>query len=156
MTFMRIAQIGVAVLAAALAPAAGFAAVGGSLSLLTISFGIALAHAVLLGLPTFLVLRTKNWVNGISTPVAGFIIGAIPVGVLSWPMRYSDLKSNAWTGPERVQTMLDGVPTLAGWLPDLQGLLFFCAFRAVGGNTFWATLRVSGHLPCCPSAADDY
>ncbi len=155
MTFMRIAQIGVAVLAAALAPAAVFAAVGGSLSLLTISFGIALAHAVLLGLPTFLVLRTKNWVNGISTPVAGFIIGAIPVGVLSWPMRYSDLKSNAWTGPERVQTMLDGVPTLAGWLQYLQGLLFFGAFGALGGIAFWATLRVAGQLPFRRADAED-
>src|SRR6266849_8771845 len=58
-------------------------------------------------------------------------------------------------GPERVQTMLDGVPTLAGWLQYLQGLLFFGAFGALGGIAFWATLRVAGQLPFRRADAED-
>jgi len=51
--------------------------------------------------------------------------------------------------------MLDGVPTLAGWLQYLQGLLFFGAFGALGGIAFWATLRVAGQLPFRRADAED-
>jgi hypothetical protein len=139
MTRAQLVEVGVAVLAASLAPAVVFAALGGSLSLLTIAFFVALAHAVTLGLPFYLLLRLKNWINGISTPLAGFIIGAIPVGVVTWPLRFPELRTNASVGG--VQTMIDGMPTAAGWLQYLQGLLFFGAFGFVGGLAFWATLR---------------
>ena len=46
----------------------------------------ALGHAVLLGLPLFLVFRLKWWVNVMSCVALGFAVGAVPAGVLTWPM----------------------------------------------------------------------
>lgn len=147
MTPVVVAQLGIAVLAASLAPALVFAAMSGSFALLTVAFVIALAHAVVLGLPLFLLLRRKGWVNGVSTTIGGLIVGATPVAVLTWPLRYSDLRSNSWIGPDRVQTMIDGAPTVAGWLQYAQGSLYLGAFGLLGGLAFWATLRLTGQLP---------
>jgi hypothetical protein len=126
-------------LAAALAPALVFAAFGGSYRLLTIGFLVALAHAVLLGLPSYLLARSKGWVNIASAVIAGFCIGAIPVGVLTFPLDSG--KSNVWVGG--VQTIVDGLPTTAGWVEYLKGLLLFGGYGLLGGLAFWATLRIA-------------
>jgi hypothetical protein len=41
-----------------------------------------------------------------------------------------------------VQTMIEGVPTLAGWLQYLEGVFFFGACGACGGLFFWFSLRI--------------
>lgn len=56
-----------ALLFADLAPAVAVAVMGSHIELMPIAFGIALAHALVLGLPLFLVLRLKRLVNAIST-----------------------------------------------------------------------------------------
>ena len=102
-------------LAAALAPAAVFAALGGSVRLLTLGFLVALAHAVLLGLPFYLLLRMKGWVNAASTAIGGFFIGVVPAGVVSLPLESA----------------------------NVEGLLAFGGLGLLGGLAFWATLRVT-------------
>src|SRR5262249_55384925 len=72
------------------------------------------------------------------------LIGAIPVGLFAWPKNYPSLKTTA--SVDGVPTIIDGVPTLAGWLGYLQTLGMFAAFGAVGGLVFWLTLRWSGVL----------
>ena len=61
----------------------------------------ALGHAVLLGLPLFLVFRLKGWVNVMSCVALGFAVGAVPAGVLTWPMEHPELHTSA---------SVDGVP----------------------------------------------
>ena len=73
----------VAALAAATAPALLFAAFTGSLGMGAFAFIIALPHALVLGLPLFLVLRAKGWVNAGSSLGGGFLVGAIPMAVLT-------------------------------------------------------------------------
>jgi|SRR5258706_15824951 hypothetical protein len=55
------------------------------------TFVIALAHAVLFGLPLFLVFRSKGWINIMTCVVFGFAFGAVPDGVLTWPMQHAAL-----------------------------------------------------------------
>ena len=60
------------------------AAIGGSPALLlfiVIGFGIALGHALLLGLPLYLLMRTDGASAGFAT-LAGGMIGALPISLL--------------------------------------------------------------------------
>lgn len=136
-----------AALIAALLPAAVFAMVAGSLKILPLAFAVALAHAFVLGLPLFLLLRRAGWANGFSATAAGFGIAALPLGALTWPLNHSGARYSSWIGPERVPTVVDGSPTLAGWLHYLETLAQFGAFGALGGLAFWVAVSRFGLLP---------
>jgi hypothetical protein len=40
-----------------------------------------------------------------------------------------------------VQTMINGVPTVAGWISYIEGVLFMGAFGTLGGLAFWMVWR---------------
>lgn len=154
MRLQQVASLVIALLAAALAPAIVLGAMGGTLPQITLAFVIALIHSFVLGLPLFLILRVKvkNWGTGLSILVAliaGFAIGAIPWGAFTWPLKISSfvMKTNTWIGPDHVQTVRDGIPTLAGWLEYIKGLSMFGAIGALGGFAFWVALKLLGDLP---------
>ena len=100
---------------------------------------MATAYVVVLGIPTYLLLRKLNAIRWWSTIGAGFILGAIPEAISSWPLRYSELQTSATV--DGVQTMIDGAPTLAGWMQYTWGVAFVGACGAVGALAFWAVSR---------------
>ena len=104
---------------------------------------ISSAHVVLLGVPAYALLRWRNAVRWWSILASGFVLGAAPMAIWSWPLQYADLKTSATF--DGVQTMLDGAPTTAGWVQYLQGVLFFGAWGLVSGLAFWLTLRAMSH-----------
>jgi hypothetical protein len=138
-----VAGLTAALLLAALAPAAVEAALDQSVGLLPLAFGIALAHAVLLGLPLFLLLRWKRRVNAAWSIAGGFLVGMVPGAILTWPWRPGSGSSSSSNG---VPTVVDGVPTLAGWIGYGETLTILGAFGALGGLVFWLTLKLSGAL----------
>lgn len=89
----------------------------------------------MLGLPAYLLLRYLKLIRWWSTLSAGFILGAVPMAIFTWPLRYSDMKTSS--SVNGVQTMVDGVPTTAGWLQFIEGVLFFRAFGFVAALVFW-------------------
>jgi hypothetical protein len=90
------------------------------------TFCIALGHATLFGLPLFLIGKSREWISLISCIVAGGAVGALPIGVLTWPA--------------------DAGFAVDGWSAYLQPLLYFGLFGALGGLGVWAILiRVSPH-----------
>lgn len=141
MTLRQITNTVLAALAAAIAPSALVAALSGSLQILPFVFFVALAHALVLGVPLFLLLRRKAWANGFSATAAGFGIGCLPVGVLTWPLRLAGSGSNSWIGPERIPTVVDGVPTSAGWLAYGELVVQFGGYGALAGLAFWLAIR---------------
>jgi len=94
---------------------------------------------VVLGLPAFLLLRWKRLVHWWSAIGGGFLLAALPMALSAWPMRYSHTKSSAVING--VQTMIDGVPTAAGWLQYGAGVVMFGGLGAVGGLCFWLVWR---------------
>src|SRR4051812_44973177 len=83
-----------------------------SLILTRMIFLVALAHALGLGLPTFFFLRSRNQVGVVSCAVGGFLIGAVPLGVLALISMF------------RLQTASSGgVPTVVNGMPMLAGLI---------------------------------
>jgi hypothetical protein len=126
---------------AAAAPAVVFAVWAMSAKIFVPAFLIALAHALLLGVPLFALLRWKKWVNPITTVFGAFVVGCIPIAIWSWPLRYPELKTTA-SNSTWGQTMIDGVPTTAGWLSYASGVLTFGGFGIVAGVVFWFYLRI--------------
>jgi len=142
MTRHYLASCVAAFLFAALIPAFILAGLTGSVGLAAIAFYIALGHAILLGLPLFLILRSRQWINAISSTVGGFIVGVIPGGVLSWPLT----PGGGSVSIRGVPTVVDGIPTAAGWAQYLEILFYLGCFGAVAGFVFWLVLKVSGGL----------
>jgi hypothetical protein len=91
----------------------------------TFTFAIALGHAVLLGLPLF-----------------GFAVGALPDGVLTWPMQHFVLYTSASVdgGP----TMPERIITAAEWISYIKPVIYCGSLGALGGLVFWVIVLWSG------------
>jgi hypothetical protein len=84
------------------------------------TFFVALGHASLFGLPLFLIGKSREWISLASCIIAGGAVGALPIGVLTWPA--------------------DAGFAVNGWSAYLQPLLYFGLFGALGGLAFWTIL----------------
>jgi hypothetical protein len=82
--------------------------------------------------------------------LSGFIMGAIPEGILTWPLRFTELQSSAVANG--VQTMINGVPTMAGWLQFFAGAAFFGACGVAGAAGFWLVWRKNPNTLFNPDA----
>jgi hypothetical protein len=144
----QIADAAASFLFAALAPASVMAALWYTTKVgpmvFTITFAIALAHAVLLGLPLFLILRSRGWVNVMSCVAFGFVIGAAPAGVLTWPMHCPELHTSRPV--DGVPTILNRAVTAAGGASYVKPLIYFGSLGALGGFAFWVSLIGCGTL----------
>jgi len=103
------------------------------------STAISASYVLILGVPAFLLLRWLNAIRWWSTLGAGFVLGAVPVAIFTWPLRYAEFKSSA--SVDGVQTMIDGVPTLNGWFQYIYGASFMGACGAAGALAFWLVWR---------------
>jgi hypothetical protein len=140
-----------ATLLGALAPALIVSGFAQSLAILPLAFEVTLGHAIIIGLPVALFYRAKRWTRLTATMAGAFVIGAVPGGVLTWPVSPSFRTTASVDG---VATIINGVPTLAGWLNYLEGLAALGGLGALGGLVFWLTLRSCGVLaaPDCEGA----
>ncbi|HEY1541748.1 MAG TPA: hypothetical protein VGG01_05020 [Xanthobacteraceae bacterium] len=129
-----------ALLFAGLTVAAAFLVGSRSFQLVPYVIVVALAHAVILGLPLFLLLNAWGRIGIAPSIVGGFAIGCLPVGLLTFPAWLNE-SFNAWSGG--AQTVVNGVTTVAGWLEYLQFIGIFGSLGAIAGATFFATLRVT-------------
>ena len=153
----QIADTATAFLFAGLAPALVMAALWQTAEIAPLAFvftfGIALAHAVLFGLPLFLVFRSKGWINILTCVVFGFAVGAVPDGVLTWPMQHAVLYASSSRSVDGVSTIIDGVITAAGWVSYVKPVIYCGLFGALGGFAFCVALIWSG--TCGKAAAVD-
>lgn len=108
-----------------------------------LSLYVSTGHVLILGIPSFIVMHIKNVIYWWSSIFAGFILGCIPIGIWTWPLKYPELKTSSshWDGEKMVQTMIDGVPTMAGWVSYMSGVSFMGLFGAIGGLSFWLIWR---------------
>jgi hypothetical protein len=152
----QIAGVATAVLCAGLAPALVMAALWHTAEVVPLAFAftfvIALAHALLLGLPLFLVLRSKGLVNVVTTVVFGFAVGAAPDGVLTWPMQHAAYTMIA--SVEGVSTIIDGILTAAEWVSYIKPVIYCGSLGALGGLAFWVALPCAGGSGKAALAAD--
>lgn len=104
---------------------------------------IAASHVFILGAPALVLFRVLRRISGWTATIWGFVLGFVPTGVLSWPHRFD----HASASYDNVATLVNGIPTLAGWLSWIYGAGIMGLLGAVGGLSFWLIwqrcLRVS-------------
>jgi hypothetical protein len=110
--------------------------------LVPVRYAVVLAHALGLGLPIFLIFWWKRWVNIYTCMGAGFLVAAASGIHPNWPVGPEGRNSSVGG----VDMVVDGVPTLAGWIDFLQVLAFVGFFGAIAGIVFWAILSAFGAL----------
>jgi hypothetical protein len=104
----------------------------------------AFVAAVILGAPLFMILHRLGRVRWWTSILTGFVIGAVPAGILFWPMHHTFgnvVTITEFRGGQQVKILVNGVPTLAGWLEYAQHILMYAATGVVGGLVFWLLWR---------------
>lgn len=138
----QIAALFIAFLAAALVAAGSAWVVDRSAAILFFAFFVTLAHAFILGVPAFLLLRRRIRGRLVEAVLVGATIGALPLALFD-SFSGTHTGYSAWTGG--TQTVKDGVRTAAGWIGHLKLLLSLAGLGALGGAAFWVSLRMSGY-----------
>jgi hypothetical protein len=100
---------------------------------------IALSHAVLLGLPIFAIFQSRGWIGITACVVLGFAIGAVPAGILTFPVSGFALYASAWASSTPTATY--GLSTAAIWVSYIKPLIYLGLLGALGGLVFWVVLR---------------
>lgn len=106
---------------------------------LTICVIISMAHVLLLGLPAYALLRRriKRWW---SVLLAGFVLAAIPFAFYSWPLE-SSAKYKSSLIVNGTPMIVDGIPTVAGWVQYAQGVTLFGGCGVLSALAFWLVWR---------------
>lgn len=101
--------------------------------------GTSVSFVVLFGVPVFLMLLWRNAIRWWSAIVAGFAVAGLPIAYGLWPYSDPSLQTTAshWNVERMVQTMIDGVPTLDGWIEYAVVVGEVGLFGAVGGFAGW-------------------
>jgi hypothetical protein len=103
---------------------------------------ISAAFVLALGIPAYLLLRWCNAVRWWSTIASGFVLGAAPIAIFTWPLQYPKGASASFDG---IATLVNGTPTFAGWLQYLESVAFFGACGAASATAFWLVARRPNH-----------
>ena len=100
-----------------------------------LAFAIAAAHVIVLGIPSYVLLRRIGLLRWWSLTALGYVAGCIPVAIFLWPLRYAGPGSSSQENG--VWTMIDGIPTTAGWLRYAGSVALLGMLGAVGAIAFW-------------------
>lgn len=120
------------------------------LTLTKTTFIVAVTHSLLIGLPLFLLVRRMRSDAGIAAcTLGGFVVAAIPIGVLAL-ISMIGVRSASTNG---TPTIVNGAPTLFGWIEYVRTIGLAGLLGLVGGLTFWAAMRLSGSAPDSPDKA---
>lgn len=90
---------------------------------------VTLGHALIVGLPAALYFRRRGWKHVLAAMAAGFVVGAVPIGLL---LAYG--------------TLFDGPTTARKLLACLEIAAMAGALGIPGGLAFWLTLRTFGEF----------
>lgn len=96
-------------------------------------------HVAVLGISGYFVLRWRNALHWRSVLASGFVLGAIPGAIVSWPLQYAGNQSSSIVNG--VTMIADGVPTIAGWMQFFSGILFLGICGLSGATMFWLVKR---------------
>jgi hypothetical protein len=102
---------------------------------------VAAAVVLILGIPTFLLLRKFQRMGWTSLAIAGFVLGALPIAALSCPHRLEGYSSGGnWHG-KYVDIYINGAPTTYAWLIYGENVMYFGLHGLVGALVFYAVWR---------------
>ena len=132
----------VGALVAVLIPLIYFTTAFGATALPFVLFFSAL-HVFLIGVPVFFAFHRLKIIRWWTTLSAGFIGGAFPMAVYSWPYDSKGASTyTAWNGERMVEYVVGGVPSSEGWLAYVQGFIFTGLLGAASALGYWLTWKL--------------
>jgi hypothetical protein len=138
----RIESAALALLSSALAPAVVMTAIWHEERLAPMVFAftliIALSHAIVVGLPLLLVCLWRRSMDLGSCVFLGSLIGAVPAGILTFPIQHSQFLANAWIS--EVPFFGSEMMRSATWGAYIEPLIYLGLLGALGGLVFWTVL----------------
>ena len=118
------------------------------------ALAVSAAHVLALGLPAFLLVVRAKVLAWWSAVGLGFVLGALPLALLSWPLRYSEgASARHWAKGQMIETIVNGVVTRAGWWSYVSGVVGMGFLGAIGGLSFWLVLRALRPNPSIEATA---
>jgi hypothetical protein len=116
-----------------------------------VAFLVSLGHVAILGIPGLLLLSRTRQFNAWAICLLGFFLGCLPMSIWSWPLKASlrGASDSHWDGEKIVHSMVDGIPTLVGWVSYGQGVLSMGALGLASGVAFslaWWNIGSSSRL----------
>jgi hypothetical protein len=96
---------------------------------LMFSLPVTLGHALIVGLPAALYFRRRGWRHVLAAMAGGFVVGAVPIGLLL-----------VWA------TLFDGPATTRTLLACLEIAATAGGLGIPGALAFWLTLRAFGEF----------
>jgi hypothetical protein len=91
-----------------------------------------------------LIFQSRGWIGITACVVLGFAIGAVPAGILTFPVAGFAPYASAWAGATLTAT--NGLSTAAIWFSYIKPLMYLGLLGALGGLIFWVALMSSGTL----------
>jgi hypothetical protein len=138
-----IPDITTALVSSAIAPAVLMTAIWSDPGIAPLVFAltlvIALGHAVVLGLPIFLMLWFRGSISVTACVMLGFAIGVVPAGLLTFPVSGVVLYAN--TSGDRA-IVANGIDTAAIWVGSVKPLMYLGLLGAFGALVFWLVLML--------------
>jgi hypothetical protein len=116
--------------------AALFATLLGEVQAFSFAFVVVFLVGAALGLPIYLVARSREQDSALLAASIGFIVGAIFPSILILSGPAAD-----WATVGETATVVNGSYTVAGWLQNLLFIGFFGALGLCGGLIFWVIMR---------------
>jgi hypothetical protein len=102
---------------------------------------VSAAFVLVLGIPMFLFLRRRRGEGWVSLSIAGFLAGAVPFALLSWPRAMSGYSSGSnWHG-HYVDMYIQGVPTVYAWESYAENVAYCGLHGLIGAIVFFAIWR---------------
>ena len=92
----------------------------------------------------FLIFQSRGWIGITACVVLGFAIGAVPGGILSFPVSAFTFHASAWATDTPPTT--NGLITAAIWGSYIKPIMYLGLLGAFGGLVFWVILTVLGHV----------
>jgi len=107
------------------------------------------AAVLILGLPIYLILSSRNWINWWSSCLTGYAIIAAAVAWDTWPTNsgrsyYSTsayLEGDVW-----IETFAHGAPTRAGWARFSEDVAVIGILGVICGLIYWIVWRALGPI----------
>lgn len=111
-----------------------------------VAFVTALGHVAFLGIPGVLVLSRARQLKAWTVCALGFFCGCLPMAMWTWPLQASrrGASSSEWDGEKMVHSIVNGVPTLTGWINYGEGVATMGALGAAAAAVFWLTWKYTG------------
>src|SRR5262245_24924720 len=133
---MVLCFLGLIVAALACATAVGLYA--RSIAIVPFAFTVAAAHSVLLGGPVLAIWFRRRSIDLLAAVGVGSLIGTLPSSVFL----LAAFRGTYSASIDRVPTVVNGAPTLAGWIHYAGSLCWVAFLGALAGAAFWVWIRL--------------